>query len=368
MRSVQALVTLVVMVLATACAHQAPVAQVQLLSRAFTNVQTASQPLFDDLAAAERRQGQEVAVSRAHPQVEAPAAGDSERTVKGPAAPSALLVRSSGIAGKQAEAVPPASTEGNQTALEYRKCKEDSPRWQAAGPDPSPVGLGFIRGFCLEDAPYFSDLGDPPATRAFRTGVIVLGQYSEVLLVLAEGRNIEDAKVQIQSLGTTLAAGLALVPGAQVAAGVVVPVLTALEPVIEAAAQASNHQELRRIVIEAAPHFSRLVFALQIASREMFTTLTESSMAQATPSNLRGNQLLAETLVAQINGYRKVVSDFVVLLNELDEAHNSLVEALIQAKGQPPTLAGLADRAQRLSGQADALRQAYVILRRGKAP
>jgi hypothetical protein len=57
MRSVQALVTLLVMALAAACAHQAPVAQVQLLSRAFTNVQTASQPLFDDLAAAERRQG-----------------------------------------------------------------------------------------------------------------------------------------------------------------------------------------------------------------------------------------------------------------------------------------------------------------------
>jgi hypothetical protein len=368
MRSVQALVTLLVMALAAACAHQAPVAQVQLLSRAFTNVQTASQPLFDDLAAAERRQGQEVAVSRAHPQIEAPAAGDPERTVKGPAAPSALLVRSDGIAGKQAEAVPPTSTEADQTALEYRKCKEDSPRWQAAGPDPSPAGLGFIRGFCLEDAPYFSDLGDPPATRAFRTGVIVLGKYSEILLILAEGRNVEAAKVQIQSLGTSIAAGLALAPGAQVAAGAVVPVLTALGPVLETAAQASNYQELKRAVAEAAPHFSRVVFALQVASREIFTTLTESSVAQATPGKLRDNRLLAESLVAQIDGYRKVVSDFVVLLNELDEAHKALVEALKHANEQPGTLAGLADRAERLSGQADALRQAYVILRRGKAP
>jgi hypothetical protein len=183
------------MALAAACARQAPVAQVQLLGRAFTDVQTASQPLFDDLAAAERRQGQEVAVGRAHPQVDAPAVNDSERTVKGPAAPSALLVRSGEIAGKQAEAVPPTGPEGNQTALEYRKCTEDSPRWQADGPDPSPAGLGFIRGFCLEDAPYFSDLGDLPATRAFRTGVIVLGKYSDVLLILAEGRNVEAAKV-----------------------------------------------------------------------------------------------------------------------------------------------------------------------------
>jgi hypothetical protein len=368
MRSAQAIVALVVMALAAACAHQAPVAQVQLLSQAFTNVQTASQPLFDDLAAAERRQGQEVALSRAHPQVDTPAGVDSERTVKGPAAPSTVLVKSGGIAGKQTEATTPISPEGDQKALEYRKCKEDSPRWQPAGPDLSPSGLGFIRGFCLEDAPYFSDLGDPPATRAFRTGVIVLGKYSDVLLVLAEGRNVEAAKGQLQSLGTSIAAGLALVPGAQVAAGVVVPVLTALEPVVEAAAQASNYQELKRVVTEAAPHFSRVVFALQAASPEMFTTLTESSMAQATPGNLRDNRLLAESLVAQIDGYRNIVSDFVVLLNELDKAHKALAEALIHAKGQPPTLAGLADRAQRLSGQAEGLRQAYVILRRGKAP
>jgi hypothetical protein len=367
MRSVQTIVVLVVVALAAACAHQAPVEQVQLFSRAFTNVQTASQPLFDDLAAAERRQGQEVAVSRAHPQVAAPDVGNPELKVKGPAAPSALPVSSGGIDSKQAEVAAHTSTTDDQKALEYQKCKEDSPRWQAAGPDPSLAGLGFIRGFCIEDAPYFSDLGDPPATRAFRTGVIVLGKYSELLLVLAEGKNVEAAKVQLQSLGTSIAAGLALVPGAQGAAGVVVPMLKALEPVVEAGAQASNYQELKRVVTEAAPHFSRVVFALQIASREIFTTLTESSVAQATPGNVRDNRPLAESLVAQIDGYRKVVSDFVVLLNELDEAHKDLVEALKYAKDQPPTLAGLADRAQRLTGQADALRQAYVILRRGKA-
>jgi hypothetical protein len=120
--------------------------------------------------------------------------------------------------------------------------------------------------------------------------------------------------------------------------------------VVEAAAHASNYQELKRVVIEGAPHFSRLVFALQGASREMFTTLAEFSMAQATPGNLRDNRPLAESLVGQINGYRRVVSDFVVLLNELDEAHKALVEALKHANQQPATLAGLADRAQRLSG------------------
>jgi len=73
---------------------------------------------------------------------------------------------------------------------------------------------------------------------------------------------------------------------------------------------------------------------------------------------------LAESLVAQIEGYRKILSNFVVLLNEVDEAHKELVKTLKQGTDQSATLAGLADRVQRLTGQADALRQAYVILRR----
>lgn len=361
MRNLQRLIVLTLSALAAGCATQAPVEQVQLFSRAFANLQAANQPLFDDLAVAERRQGRDVAVSRAHPDVPGPALGDIR--VSGPAAPS--VRPQTGTDGKPAQAVA-----GAQTApggLEYLKCKEDDPNWQAVGPDRSPTGLGFIRGFCLEDASYFSDLGDPPTTHAFRTGMAVLGKYSEVLVTLAEGRNIEEAKAQIQGLGSSVAAGLAMVPGAQAAAALVAPVLSALGPVIEAAAQANNSRELKRLVVEASPHFSRLVFALQASSREIFLTLIEAPVAQATPGNLTKNPQLGQALVTQIEGYRKVVSDYAVLLAELEEAHKDLVEALKQDAPQRLTLGAVAERAQRLNVQADSLRRAYVILRRGTA-
>ena len=71
--------------------------------------------------------------------------------------------------------------------------------------------------------------------------------------------------------------------------------------------------------------------------------------------------------MTQIEGYRKVVSDFAVLLAELEETHKDLVETVKQDAPQRLTLAAAAERAQRLNVQADSLRRAYVILRRGTA-
>lgn len=50
--------------------------------------------------------------------------------------------------------------------------------------------------------PLFDDLAiaEPPATRALRTGIDALRQYSQVL-VLAEGHNIEQARMQLRTLG-----------------------------------------------------------------------------------------------------------------------------------------------------------------------
>ena len=249
MRCLQRLIVLTLSALATGCAMQPPVEQVQLFSRAFANLRAASQPLFDDLAVAEREQGRTNAVSRSHPKVPGPTV--AEPRVPAPAAPS-------GRPQPGADGKPAQTMAGAQTApggLEYLKCKEDDPPWQPTSGDDSPTGPGFIRGFCLEDAPYFSSLADPPATHAFRTGMAVLGRYSDILVTLAEGRNIEEAKAQIQGLGATVAAGLAMVPGAQASAVLVAPVLSALEPVIEAAAQANNSRELKRLIVEAARTF-----------------------------------------------------------------------------------------------------------------
>jgi hypothetical protein len=319
-------VTLTCTVFIGACAAPAPVEDVQLFNRAFVNVEAASQPLFDDLAVAERRLGRENAMTRAREKPPGSAGAAP------PGAPGAAL------------------------------CKEGMPGWRG---DPAPGGLGFITGFCIEDAAYFSPLGDPPATRAFRSGVNVLGRYSELLLILAEGRNIDAAKAQIQEIGANVSAGLALVPGVQIGVPALLPALKLFDPLIEEAARANNFEELRRVVTQGAPHFSKLTVDLQAATPRIFDVLAGHSMQQVTPTALK-NRPVAEALIANIEGYRRILSDYVLLLQELDLAHRELVLAL--QRGRPATLAGLAERSERLTRTAEAMRQGFVVLRRGPAP
>ena len=268
-RCLERLIVLTLSALATGCAMQPPVEQVQLFSRAFANLRAASQPLFDDLAVAERQQGRTNAVSRSHPKVPGPTV--AEPRVPAPAAPS-------GRPQPGADGKPAQTMAGAQTApggLEYLKCKEDDPPWQPTSGDDSPTGPGFIRGFASRMPPTF------PVSLIHRLRIHSGPEWRSSAVLrhtrdACRGRNIEEAKAQIQGLGATVAAGLAIVPGAQASAVLVAPVLSALEPVIEAAAQANNSRELKRLIVEAAPHFSRLIFALQASSREMFLMLIRS--------------------------------------------------------------------------------------------
>jgi len=133
------------------CASAQPVDQVRYFSQAFGTVNTVGQPLLDDLAIAERRQGREVATRRA-----------------------------------------------NGKSLAPGGCPADEVPWQKVTGDAS----GFINGFCLPDAPYFADLGDPPATQQLRGGLSVIERYAEVQSILTEGRNVDAAIGQVDALGS----------------------------------------------------------------------------------------------------------------------------------------------------------------------
>jgi len=328
MRWVQAVLIAAVAVSLAACAPTAPVEQVQLFSKAFANVQAASQPLFDDLGVAERDLGKRVVVEAARSDTAAP---------------------------------PPAG----QTDTAVDPCLDSPAGWQSTGAkDDAGHDIGYIDKFCLGQAPYFGSIGDPPDTQRFRNSLLILGQYSDVLLTLAEGRNIDQAKVNLQTLGTSIAGTLALIPQAAPAAAAIVPALTALGPVIDEAAKAQNFKEMRRLVTTAAPHFETLIAALKAAAPAMFKTLTRAA-ARRVPLETQQSPQLAATVVSQIEGYRTAVANFVLLLAEMRDAHADIVTALAAAEIAPVSLATAADRAQRLNAEANALRQAFVILRRG---
>jgi hypothetical protein len=354
-----------VALLTAGCAPQAPVEQVQLFGNAFANVQAATQPLFDDLAMAERTLGQHVAIDDAQAKPEPGATpSEPETVVLAPATVLHAAGATDGAAEQPAkESTPPVTAE--LPAVTAFKCDEGNPLWRdTKARDSDGSEIGFIEKLCLDDAAYFANVGDPPATSQFRQGLAVLGRYSDVLLTLAEGRNIDQAKADLHALGASIAGAISIIPQAAPVAAGIGPLLTALNPLIEEAAKAQNFAEMRRLVVNADPYFVRLIATLKAGAPAMFDTLIEEP-ASWVPVRTKNNPELAKAVVQQIEGYRTVVSNFVVLLDELASAHADIVEAIKQAENAPLTLGLAADRAQRLNAQANALRDAFVILRRG---
>jgi hypothetical protein len=119
-----------------------------------------------------------------------------------------------------------------------------------------------------------STLSDPPATALFRKGAGAIKRYAAVLVLLAEGQNIEAARAELGILATNLAGIVALVPGAAAAPTLVGPALGALQPLIAGAARAQNAAELRRLVVEAAPAIKALNVALRNGAEPLFHTMT----------------------------------------------------------------------------------------------
>jgi len=306
---------LLIAVCLAGCATR-PVAEVRLVSRAFDDLNAASQPLLDDLALAEREQGRQAAEVRARARAQAearpkpsPAAGADRRPASGAAdpCPDVLLVGG------------------------------EKPGWPA-----------IQDGFCLRDSPYFSAIGDPPATRAFRRGLAAVGDYTQLLLLLAEDRNLDEAKAQLQSLAGNLGVALeaAGVGGESVVAP---PVLEALSPLIDLAAKDANAAELKRVVLQESPKVEALVAALSKAAPELFRTVSQTSFRRFNTVGL-GNVEVAKAEAQRIEAYRAAVSNYVVLLDDYRELLRALAAAYDRPQ-QAATLAYLAERSAQLSAR-----------------
>jgi hypothetical protein len=292
----------------SACAT-APVDQIKYFSQAFNTVNTVGQPLLDDLAVAERNRAQQIAARRAQ-----------------------------GLSTVGAE-----------------QCSKDDVPWQTAA-----GGKGFIRGFCLSDAGYFSELGDPPATAALRGGLLVIERYADVLLVLAEGRNVEDAIGQVDALGKNVSGLLAAV-GAT--APPISAALSALKPLLEGAARQANATEAKRLILEGAPTVTRLIGALRQSAPEIFNALTDAPIARV----LILDQPAAVTAeISRVEAYRVAVANYVVLLGKLQAAW----DLTVAAASAPPSngrLASLVQQTSELKADAEAARRVFAVLRAGAA-
>lgn len=301
---------------AVAACTQAPVAEIRQFCTAIDAVDTASQPLLDDLALAERQQGREIAVRRAR-----------------------------GLSNVGADVCPPGRVS-----------------WQLA-PDGQ---AGFIRGFCDADIAYYSELSDPPATAAFRRGLAVIEEYGDVLVSLAEGRNVGESMGQLDALAQNVTGLLALIPGAGQAALALRAPLAELQPIVEAAARSSTSKEALRLIKSGAPAVGRLIDALQAASGPIFNTLIEAPAARL--SLLDPSEVTAATEeLRRIEGYRVLVANYAVLLGELRKAWDATVIAADRPPS-PVTLERLAARSAEIAAQAETVRRTLAAIRTATGP
>jgi hypothetical protein len=294
-----------------------PVNEVRLVSKAFDSLNTASQTLLDELAIAERVSGKGAALARAKDHAKSPPTDKP-----GERCPHVLLIGT------------------------------------GVSTDPS-----VQNGFCAEDSYYYSELSDPPATRAFRQALAATGDYTKLLIILAEGRNIDEAMEQLTSLtsnlGGALSGALSMVgaPGIKTA---LTPLVAAFNPLLKTAATNANATELKRLVSVESPKVLVLVKSLRDQSKEFFNTLTEANMARF---NLAYDKPeLAAIEMARIEAYRISMSNYVVLLEQYGDLLDDLAKTYSESRNRA-SLAALNERSAQLSAQVDAWRRTSAALR-----
>ncbi len=286
----------------------APTNEIKYFSQAFNTVNSVGQPLLDDLAIAERTQGRQIAVRRAK--------GESTQGVK--------------------------------------DCPPEELPWLMA----ADINQGVIRGFCLQDATYFSVLSDPPATSVIRGALLSIGSYADILSILAEGRNAGDAIGHIDALNKNIT-GLAEIAGT---ANPIGPALAALRPILESAARQANAVEAKRLILEGAPKVTAVISALRQVTPPMFKTLIEASAAKLT-SEADAAPEIAATDVARVEAYRTAVSNYVVLLGKLQTAWDLTVASAKTPQSNNGQFAMLVQQTAELKSDAETARRAFTILR-----
>jgi hypothetical protein len=255
----------------------APRAELTRLQAVMTTTRAAADPIFDDLAIAERRVGMAQATSAAR----------------------------AGIPNAACEA-----------------------RWIGS---PS---AGFIGALCPDHIRFESAIGDPPGTAALRSGLATLSGATEALLALAENRNLAEAEMQVQALTGALsalvqatAAPFGPTSGAADVLKLLGPVATQLQPLIDGLVAANNAERARGLILEYDPAFTQLIAALRGAVPAMFQIFVVDQgfrEALAPPSQRAAIRADAPRLM---NGYRRLLADYAVMLDGVARAWAATVVA-----------------------------------------
>jgi hypothetical protein len=120
--------------------------------------------------------------------------------------------------------------------------------------------------------------------------------------------------------------------------------------------------EMKRLVLTGAPHVTKLIASLKEGAPAVFNTLILQSVRGVTSAEALKSATIAKTHLDRISTYRVAVSNYVVMLGELQNTFDELVTA-VQLPRNAASVAFVAEKSARLAVHADAWRRIYSTLR-----
>lgn len=223
------------------------------------------------------------------------------------------------------------------------------------------------------EAGYFSDIGDAPGTAMIRRAHNVLDRFSDVLLGLATGSNVDSDISGVEGLVKESTGLLAIVtdfvPAAGTAAAAVQGAFTIAKPGLTLIAKELSHREARRVIQVAVDNrvVAELTKSLVDASPAMFNLLVQDAFNSATDENASAEvrRVAQKAYLERTRKVRLLMANYVILVQRMNLAWDEAARA--SAEKTTISVTVLTDRISELRAAAIATRKAYVDLHTSSA-
>ena len=198
-----------------------------------------------------------------------------------------------------------------------------------------------VRPFEPGDSAFYSDNVDPPDTAAFQRSLDVVKTYNDLLYGLASGESAASMTAKLGDFGAKVkaagkeTAGLLGTPGAAAVVSTIDASLRSLLPFIELGLRYRSRSEFRKFLVNSYDDVAKILGALKSGTAVIFPVLTLGIERKAFPRSFSADQ------IKKISEYRKLLSDWVLLLDASEKALDTAVASLRTPATLDSVLGGL---------------------------
>ena len=214
---------------------------------------------------------------------------------------------------------------------------------------------GYASDFRLTDVPALTTIGSPPAADAVESSFRSIAAYNDTLVALAENRNVDEARAQLNSI----ISDVATLPGAQGLAPLAGGLSDLVTNIFGKAVEIDNRAQFKRLILDGEPKVVALIDLLRNHSGTQYeATIRELDRKAHT---LQTGTDEHKEIAAKIAAWHVVFADYVTLLDTMKDRLRALRLAVENPRSQP-----LLARAQAGAGElrvyADRLRNSITQL------